>query len=336
MPPETLLQEANTRGFNAEFLEKVFRLMEFLNEIFSNTFLKNRVVLKGGSALNLFYLNLNRLSVDIDLNYIGQTHVKAMKQERVEVERILVALAERVGLTNKRIPTKHAGGKWRFTYPSLLQARNIVSNLEVDLAYLYRIPLWPVVKRDSATIGNYQAKDISMLDIHELISGKLCALFSRCASRDLYDIYALLIEPQHSFVIDRKKLRKGFLIYGAMNRTDWRTISVDNITIDLQELKSKLLVVIHNEAYQKNTLKKWANELIEKCKAALHEFTCFTENEVKFLNEILDKGNIEPGYLTDDKELHEKILNHPGLLWKAQNVRNYRKRSNAMPDKLAL
>ncbi|MCK1643229.1 nucleotidyl transferase AbiEii/AbiGii toxin family protein [Bradyrhizobium sp. 157] len=27
--------------------------------------------MKGGTALNLFYLGLDRLSVDIDLNYVG-------------------------------------------------------------------------------------------------------------------------------------------------------------------------------------------------------------------------------------------------------------------------
>ena len=33
---------------------------------------KNRLVLKGGTALNLFFFDLPRLSVDIDLNYVGK------------------------------------------------------------------------------------------------------------------------------------------------------------------------------------------------------------------------------------------------------------------------
>ncbi|MCG2795115.1 MAG: nucleotidyl transferase AbiEii/AbiGii toxin family protein [Actinomycetia bacterium] len=32
---------------------------------------EGKLVLKGGTALNLFYLDMPRLSVDIDLNYIG-------------------------------------------------------------------------------------------------------------------------------------------------------------------------------------------------------------------------------------------------------------------------
>jgi len=68
---EDLQNIAKTAGFRAEMLEKVIRLIELLNELFDNTFLKQRLALKGGTALNLFYFNLPRLSVDIDLNYIG-------------------------------------------------------------------------------------------------------------------------------------------------------------------------------------------------------------------------------------------------------------------------
>jgi hypothetical protein len=43
-----------------------------LCEFHRHPFLNRRLVLKGGTAINLFYLDLARLSVDIDLNYVGQ------------------------------------------------------------------------------------------------------------------------------------------------------------------------------------------------------------------------------------------------------------------------
>ena len=52
-------------------VEKVFHLLNLLNSLNSHPFLKGKWVLKGGTALNMFILNLPRLSVDIDLNYIG-------------------------------------------------------------------------------------------------------------------------------------------------------------------------------------------------------------------------------------------------------------------------
>ena len=56
-----------------------------LIEFDSHPFLKDRLVLKGGTAINLFYLELLRLSVDIDLNYIGALDREAMLQDRVEL-----------------------------------------------------------------------------------------------------------------------------------------------------------------------------------------------------------------------------------------------------------
>lgn len=68
---ETLQQESKSTGFKIEHLEKVFLLMDLLSDFASFPQLKNKIVLKGGTALNLFFFNLPRLSVDIDLNYIG-------------------------------------------------------------------------------------------------------------------------------------------------------------------------------------------------------------------------------------------------------------------------
>jgi predicted nucleotidyltransferase component of viral defense system len=67
----TRFPAAKSTGFDAGNLEKVLRLRELLNEFHKHPFLRGKLVLKGGTALNLFYLGLARLSVDIDLNYIA-------------------------------------------------------------------------------------------------------------------------------------------------------------------------------------------------------------------------------------------------------------------------
>lgn len=49
-------KEANATGFPADSLEKVLRLRELLGEFQKHSFLRGKLVLKGGTALNLFYL----------------------------------------------------------------------------------------------------------------------------------------------------------------------------------------------------------------------------------------------------------------------------------------
>ena len=68
---QVLLQLAAETGHRPDMLEKALRLLDLLQAIARNEVLSNRLVLKGGSALNLFYLDMDRLSVDIDLNYVG-------------------------------------------------------------------------------------------------------------------------------------------------------------------------------------------------------------------------------------------------------------------------
>jgi hypothetical protein len=51
-------------------------------------------------------------------------------------------------------------------------------------------------------------------------AGKFAALFARRASRDLFDSHALLSRKD----LDEKRLRSAFLVFGGMNRRDWRTI----------------------------------------------------------------------------------------------------------------
>ena len=68
---ERLSAEAGSTGFRPEILEKVLHLLSLLEALRSHPFLKGTLALKGGTALNLFLLDLPRLSVDVDLNYVG-------------------------------------------------------------------------------------------------------------------------------------------------------------------------------------------------------------------------------------------------------------------------
>lgn len=114
--PSEVMTAAETTGFKAEMIEKVLHLLNLLNGLNSHPFLKGKWVLKGGTALNVFMLDLPRLSVDIDLNYIGAIDRKEMLEERPKIEQAIQAVFSREGFTAKRIPDEHAGGKWRLSY----------------------------------------------------------------------------------------------------------------------------------------------------------------------------------------------------------------------------
>jgi len=315
---EDLLREADASGFRREVLEKVIHLLTLLSGFRSHPFLKDRVALKGGTALNLFIFYLPRLSVDIDLNYIGAADRETMLAERPKVEDAVRAVCSREGFDINRIPGEHAGGKWSLRYASALGQGG---NLEVDLNFMFRVPLWPVAYLDSRPIGTFDAKNIPVIDTHELAAGKLAALFARTASRDLFDAHQLLTRTD----LNKERLRIAFIVYGAGSRTDWRTLSVDSLQFDETELANRLLPML-----RKNDLEdighpvEWAARLIGECKQSLRVVLPLSENEREFLNMILDYGEIAPELLTADAELAERIRLQTLLEWKAVNVRKYK------------
>ena len=86
---QKLQKEAQATGFRPEILEKVIHLLNLLDAFNNHPFLKGRWVLKGGTALNLFLFDVPRLSVDIDLNYIGAVDRDTMMAERPKVEKAI-------------------------------------------------------------------------------------------------------------------------------------------------------------------------------------------------------------------------------------------------------
>jgi hypothetical protein len=134
--PEKLAAEAEATGFRPDVLEKVAHLLGLLNALRSHPFLKEKLVLKGGTALNLFIFDVPRLSVDIDLNYVGAEDRDGMLAERPKVEQAVQAVFAREGFTVRRMPEEHAGGKWSLRYGN---GPSRGGNLEVDLNWLCQL-----------------------------------------------------------------------------------------------------------------------------------------------------------------------------------------------------
>jgi hypothetical protein len=315
---ERLFAEAEATGFRPEILEKALQLLNLLENLCSHPFLKGRLALKGGTALNMFVFDLPRLSVDMDLNYIGAAEREAMLEDRPKVERGVEAVCRREGFTVARIPEEHAGGRWALRYESATGERG---NLEVDLNFMFRVPLWPVTARDSRPLGSYRATAIPVLDIHELAAGKLAALLSRHASRDLFDVHLLLAQGN----LDPQRLRMAFVVYGAMNRKDWRTVSAKDVGFEARELREQLVPMIRKDRPQvAKHIDRWAKTLVRECRQALDVVLPFTQTERAFLDRLLDDGQIDPALLTTDRDLAERITSQPLLEWKALNVRQHK------------
>jgi len=173
---DRLMTESESTGFRPEILEKAIHLLSLLEILDSHPQLKGKLALKGGTALNLFLLKVPRLSVDIDMNYVGSHERTSVEEDRTLLERAIAAICGREGYNITRSPSEHAGGKFRLQYQSAVTPTGV---LQIDLNFMFRVPLWPVTPRDSFPVGSYSASSIPLLDLHEIAAGKFAALLSR-------------------------------------------------------------------------------------------------------------------------------------------------------------
>ena len=313
-----ILTAARFVGFKEDVVEKVLYLMHLLNMLNSHPFLKGKWVLKGGTALNLFILRHPRLSIDIDLNYVGALDREEMLADQIKIKQVTQAIFSREGLAVRRVPSEHAGGKWRLSYES---HTGKPGNLEVDMNFMYRQPLWEIQHVDSHPLGDFQAKHIPILDLHELVAGKLSALFSRRQARDLFDCHQILNVENLQY----DRLRIAFVVYGGMNRKDWRTVSLEDVDYERAELAKQLSPTLRaHTSKEQYSPAKYGTQLVDECRKALSVVLPFTDAEKAFLDLLLEEGEIDATILTSDPTLQKRIQVQPHLQWKALNVRRHK------------
>lgn len=312
---QTLQRLAQSTGHQAGTLEKVLRLLDLLQEIAGDPLLSGRLALKGGTALNVFHLGLDRLSVDIDLNYIGALDRAEMEADRPAIDAAIDRLLVSQGYSIRRRPEEHAGGKWIARYASALGGSAV---LEIDVNYMARQPLFGAAMMDSMKLAELQAKNVLVLDPHEIVAGKLVALFDRHAARDLFDARRILsIEG-----LDWSRIKAAVLAIGATGRRDWRAVSIESIKGDPQELRQKLAICLpHGYFAGAGKVDAWIAETIALCRERLGFLFDLTAGEQEFLDRILDKGEVNATLLNVDAELARRIEAMPMLAWKCQHVR---------------
>lgn len=317
MSKQELLSDARMQNYKPEILEKVYRLLDVFQQFTTVPYLKDRLVLKGGTALNLFcFDSIRRLSVDIDLNYIGSVNKRTMLDERIILNDTISTVLQSNGFDKYRAPNHHAGGKLIWLYDSVLGSKG---TLEIDINYMFRMPLWPIAHR-ATKVSGYENWSAPVLDIHELAAGKLSALFDRRVSRDLYDAHYLLNHVQ----FDIEKLQIAFAVYIAMTKINLNDLNPNFIQCDLRDMKNRLLPVLCQKDLPRipAKLQKWSEELLKELRKGLEVLLPLQEHHIEFINQVRNFGVIKPGLITTESGLQEKIALQPGLLWAIKCAKN--------------
>lgn len=184
-----------------------YKQAELVLRILPDILVEEIFALKGGTAINFFFRDLPRLSVDIDLTYLALSdRMKALQ----DIHDALRRIADRI--KKKQPGTKIIPRISRETslIIGLIVTRNDAT-VKVEPNTIMRGTVFPAQIRPLTQRAqeifelHIDARSLSLADLY---GGKICAALDRQHPRDLYDIHLLF---RSEGITD--EIRKAFIVY---------------------------------------------------------------------------------------------------------------------------
>lgn len=303
-------KKAQQHGFVRDTFEKVLRLKEILKYFNSEPYLKEHLVLKGGTAINMVIFNLPRLSVDIDMDYIPNVSKDEMAEAREQITEIIKEYMETEGY--------QLSGASRFSF-SLdafhYQYRNSagnIDNIKIELNYSLRAHILKPINAKILTDAFEEVFEIHTLAPMEIFAAKINALMSRAAARDLYDFnnmvyYGLFDSTQED------TFRKCIIFYNTISQEtvnkSFDTSAIDRLTF--QKIRRDLFPVLR----KKNNFD--LEERKANAKRYISDLMKVTPKEMEYM-EAFENKEYRPELLFDDPDILRNVKEHPMALWKCK------------------
>lgn len=257
--------------------------------------------LKGGTAINLFYRALPRLSVDIDLLYIPMD----------DRETALLNIKEALSRISKLIQQKIPGTKVQNTHNQSDALRLIVSQdeirIKIELSPVIRGTVFSEVRMEvvEEVEKEFGYVEMQVASLPDLYAGKICAALDRQHPRDLFDVKFLL---ENEGLTDN--LRKTFLIFLISHQRPISELLAPN--------RKDISEIYETEFKQMAEVDVPLAQLEEARENLIHQINSqMTDNEKKFLLSFKSKT---PDWNLLEMENSTVIANLPSVLWKMINL----------------
>ncbi len=163
------------------YMDQVRQLVDILPAVAA----EEDFALKGGTAINLFYRDLPRLSVDVDLTFIPiRERAQSLADIDAAMDRIAEAGSKVRGVTSSRIA---GGGATRVLF------QRGAATVKVETSPVTRgVVFEPEIKRVSPAVEDeFGFAETRLVAFEDLYTGKLHAALDRQHPRDLFDVKLL-------------------------------------------------------------------------------------------------------------------------------------------------
>ncbi len=286
-------------------LEKVCRISDTLERITQIPFLRERLSLYGGTALNFIHFQeIQRLSVDIDFNYRHQGEQTDWGEIREEIDETIKQILNSQGYKDQNIKIDPSYPLCRFTI-KYTNHQNTSDTFKIETGYMKRIPILANdTYLDFKHIGKENKFKVKTPKHEEIYANKLVTLLDRATPRDLYDVSAISkTDP------DMDTLRKCTIIESLMS-----------LKQPITKIKSrKIIETIPYDQRIRSVTSQAEKQNIEEIRQKASNFIIkiiegLTENEKQCIQIFYEKKQFKPELLETSK-IHPDIRDHPGIQW---------------------
>ncbi len=180
---------------------------ELLLRILPSIMREEVFALKGGTAINFFWRDYPRLSVDIDLAYIK---VQERDLSLLEINDGLASIKVRLERIFKGIQISNKIDQHRHTIYALI-IRYEDTTVKVEVNPVIRGNVYPTIDKKLCKTAEKEFElsvTAKTLSFEDLYAGKICAALDRQHPRDLFDIK--LFFENEGFT---ETIRKSFIVY---------------------------------------------------------------------------------------------------------------------------
>ena len=203
---QSLKRIASQKKLPAGVVEKSYVIAWLLKEIYQNETLKEALVFKGGTALNVVYFPETwRLSHDIDFTRVKDVDAEELRRGFADVFSSLVANSGiRVLFDSYHVTVGSIVARVQFIGP--LDFKN---SLKLDVTFDEKLLHEPVWRRVSSVYPDLVSFDVNVYPLNEILIEKIRSIIQRGRSRDYYDVWRLLkVKDVEMGAVERQLIEK--------------------------------------------------------------------------------------------------------------------------------
>lgn len=278
------------------YRKQVQLLLDVLPEVAKETCF----AMHGGTAINLFYRDMPRLSVDIDLTYVP---IAERNESLNGINQALLRVQSSIQALRRSIQVEHRGDVCKLN----VAERDVLVKIEVNMVGRGLIAAPEKMMLCEMAQEAFEVFcAIPVVSMSQLYGGKLCAALDRQHPRDLFDVKLML--EKEGFT---EEIKRG-LIYGLVSSTRPTHEMLDPNLQDQQSAYENQFMGMSDVPFSYVDYEQTRDLLISTIRERL------SAADKAFL---LSFNRLEPDWS------HYNFQTFPSVRWKLLNLENFRQQN---------